>query len=204
MTARNSINLQLFQITFYALFFNLISESHNWFQNEFKNILQISFGITTESEVTRIIVVKNSLQAIGMIFSGFLWPWLNKKMTNKNCMAFSAFLQIICMFLFGVASNAYTIPLIFLIKGITFGVYSVGITVIYDFCPPEKLKTIFTLIIVISIAISKVVGQAGRFLYEYFGNSFFVVNSLVGVTMALFLVVFMLIFESKAKLVTNI
>lgn len=102
------------------------------------------------------------------------------------------------MFLFGLVNDAYMIPLVFLLKGITFGVYSVGIAVIYDFCPKDKLKLQFTLIIVVSIMIAKVVGKLGSVMYNFFDNSFLAVNSIVGITIGIFLAIFTVFFESTS------
>lgn len=74
---------------FYALLFNIIAESHNWFKNIFKEILSNSFEVSMESEVTSIIIDKNSFQSIGMIISGVMWPFISKYLNNKNCMILS-------------------------------------------------------------------------------------------------------------------
>ena len=48
-------------MAFYAFLFNIIAESHNWFKNIFKEILYNSFDINLESEITTIIIDKNSM-----------------------------------------------------------------------------------------------------------------------------------------------
>lgn len=73
------------------------------------------------------------------------------------------------MFLFGVINDAYMIPWVFLLKGATFGAYSVGIAVIYDFVPKELLKLQFTYIIIVSVTLAKSLGKIGMFLYSMFG-----------------------------------
>ncbi len=61
------------------------------------------------------------------------------------------------------------IPVIFLLKGATFCLYTVGIAFIYDFCSPEMLKNQFTYIIIITTVFSKGIPLLGSKLYEALG-----------------------------------
>lgn len=132
-----------------------------------------------------------------MIISGVIWPFINQYLSNKKCMILTSLMQILCIFLFGLISDAYFIPIIFLFKGITFGIYSVGIATIYDFCPKDYIKMQFTLIILISMFIVKTVGSLGSFMYSYFDYSFFMVNSIVAVWMLACLSIYMFFYEDS-------
>lgn len=148
-----------------------------------------------ESQKTEILINKNSTQAIGMIISGIIWPYINQYLSNKKCMILTSLMQTLCIFLFGLISDAYFIPIIFLFKGITFGIYSVGIATIYDFCPKDYLKMQFTLIILVSMFIVKSVGSLGSFMYRYFDNSFFIVNTIIAANMIACIVIYIIFYE---------
>ena len=60
MTAHIQLIKIHIKMIFYAILFNSIAESHNWFKNIFKEVLANSFDITMESQITTIVIEKNS------------------------------------------------------------------------------------------------------------------------------------------------
>lgn len=70
------LGIDTIKSVYYAIFFNIIAVGHYWFLNNLKTILQINFGIKMESELTAILVDKNSYFSVGLIISGFTWPYI--------------------------------------------------------------------------------------------------------------------------------
>jgi hypothetical protein len=69
----------------------------------------------------------------------------------------------------GMFSDPMIIPFMFFLKGIMLNIYNCGIAFIYTFCSKEKLKLMFTTLVIITMIFAKLFGNIGTFLYNLTG-----------------------------------
>ena len=132
------------------------------------DILNHSYGVHSEIDRQYYVFNLQNLYILGILISGFIWPWFVKILGNYKSVFLSYFLISFLYFVLSFVRSIHAFMAVTFFIGISQNTFSVGNAFIYDFIKKEFLNYMFITLQIFGIVFGKVFPYVGKRLYEYY------------------------------------